>query len=61
MVEAISLSYLLVLIMMDNVGDAGPLYHHYYLCTTPTTVLRSLDIGVPHRIVGPIDGLCTHV
>lgn len=53
--------FLLVLIMTDNVGGAGPQCHHYYICATLTSGLRSLGLSVAHRVVGPIYGLCTQV
>jgi hypothetical protein len=48
---------LLMLIMTAGVGDARPRRHHYYLCATPTSGLRSLGLGVARRVVGPVDGL----
>lgn len=49
---------MLVLIMMDGVGDMGSWRHHYYICATPTPSLCSLGLGVARRIAGPIDA-CT--
>jgi hypothetical protein len=51
--------FLLVLIMTDDVGGAGPQRHHYYIRAKPSPSLRSLGLGVARRVAGPVDGLCT--
>jgi hypothetical protein len=49
-------SSMFMLIMTDDMGDAGPWLHHYYLCTTLTPGLRSLGLGVARRVVGLVNG-----
>ena len=50
---------LLVLNYDERCGGVEPWHHHYCLYTTSTPGLRSLDLGVACRIVGPVDGLRT--
>jgi hypothetical protein len=44
--------------MAGGTGGVEPQYHHYLLCVVLTLGLRSLGLGVAHRVAGPVDGLC---
>jgi hypothetical protein len=37
------------------VGGGGLRHHHYSSSVALTLGLRSMSLGVPHRVVGPVD------